>query len=75
MIYKDLIEATKIPVEWYSWMHSIKNKIEDTHKLKKYDWQLNHSSNKQELKKHTIHKRIRMPQIKNIKLGIINLIF
>ena len=26
-------------------MHSIKNKIEDSHELKKYDWQLNHSSN------------------------------
>ena len=45
VIYKTEIEATKIPVEWYSWMHSIKNKIEDTHDLKKYDWQLKHSSN------------------------------
>ena len=45
VIYKSEIEATKIPVEWYSWMHSIKNKIEDTHDLKKYDWQLKHSSN------------------------------
>ncbi len=45
VIYKGEIEATKIPVEWYSWMHSIKNKIEDTHDLKKYDWQLKHSSN------------------------------
>ena len=45
VIYKDEIEATKIPVEWYSWMHSIKNKIEGTHKLKKYKWQIKHSSN------------------------------
>ena len=29
VIYKGEIEATKIPVEWYSWMHSIKNKVED----------------------------------------------
>ena len=27
IIYKGEIEATKIPIEWYSWMHSIKNKI------------------------------------------------
>ena len=45
VIYKGEIEATKIPVEWYSWMHSIKNKIEDTHELKKYNWQKNHLSN------------------------------
>ena len=45
VIYKEEIEATKIPVEWYSWMHSIKNKIEETHVLKKYKWQINHSSN------------------------------
>ena len=26
-------------------MHYIKNKIEESHELKKYDWQLNHLSN------------------------------
>ena len=26
-------------------MHSIKNKIESTHELKKYNWQRNHLSN------------------------------
>ena len=45
VIYAETIEASKIPVEWYSWMHSIKNKIEDTHELKKYNWQKNHLSN------------------------------
>ena len=45
VIYSEEIEATKIPIEWYSWMHSIKNKIEETHELKKYDWQKNHLSN------------------------------
>ena len=39
VIYKDDVEASKIPEEWYSWMHSIKNKIENNHKLKKYNWQ------------------------------------
>ena len=45
VIYNGEIEATKIPVEWYSWMHSIKNKIEDNHELEKYKWQKNHLSN------------------------------
>ena len=45
VIYSDTIDASKIPVEWYSWIHFIKNKIEDTHDLKKYDWQKNHLSN------------------------------
>ena len=45
IIYNGEIEATKIPIEWYSWMHSIKNKIEETHELKKYNWQKNHLSN------------------------------
>ena len=45
VIYKEEIEATKIPIEWYSWIHSIKNKIEENHDLKKYNWQIKHSSN------------------------------
>ena len=45
VIYKGEVEATKIPIEWYSWMHSIKNKIEQTHELEKYDWQKPHQSN------------------------------
>ena len=28
VIYSDEIDASKIPVEWYSWMHFMKNKIE-----------------------------------------------
>jgi NADH:ubiquinone oxidoreductase subunit len=45
VIYKDEIDATKIPVEWYSWMHFTKNKIENLHDLKKFDWQKSHKSN------------------------------
>ena len=45
VIYKGEIEATKIPVEWYSWMHFIKNKIEDIHELIKYEWQKKHLPN------------------------------
>ena len=39
VIYGDTIEASKIPVEWYSWIHFTPNKIEKLHKLEKYDWQ------------------------------------
>ena len=45
IIYKDEVEATKIPIEWYSWMHFINNKIENSHDLKKYSWQKPHQHN------------------------------
>jgi NADH:ubiquinone oxidoreductase subunit len=45
VIYKEEIDATKIPVEWYSWIHFTKNKIENVHDLKKFDWQKTHMSN------------------------------
>jgi len=45
VIYSDEIDASKIPVEWYSWIHFTPNKIENTHDLKKYDWQKPHKAN------------------------------
>ncbi len=45
VIYNDEIDASKIPVEWYSWMHFTSNKIEKKHDLEKYDWQKPHQSN------------------------------
>ena len=45
VIYSNEIDATKIPVEWYSWMHFTSNKIENDHKFKKYNWQKPHQSN------------------------------
>ena len=33
VIYKDEIDASKIPEEWYSWIHFTNNKIEDNHNL------------------------------------------
>ena len=45
IIYKDEIDASKIPNEWYSWIHFTQNKIENNHNLKKYDWQKPHQSN------------------------------
>ena len=45
VIYNDEIDASKIPVEWFSWIHFTPNKIEKKHDLKKYDWQKPHSPN------------------------------
>ena len=45
MIYAAEIDASKIPVEWFSWMHFTRNKIENNHELKKYDWQKPHQEN------------------------------
>ena len=43
--YADEIDASKIPVEWYSWIHFTSNKIEKNHKLEKYKWQKPHKPN------------------------------
>ena len=45
VIYSGEIDASKIPVEWYSWIDFTANKIEKTHDLKKYDWQKPHQPN------------------------------
>ena len=45
VIYSSEIDASKIPVEWYSWMHFMPNKIEKNHDLKKYEWQKPHQPN------------------------------
>ena len=45
VVYFDNVDASKIPVEWYSWMHFTSNKIEKSHELKKYEWQKPHQSN------------------------------
>ena len=45
VIYSNEIDASKIPVEWFSWMHFTPNKIEKKHILEKYEWQKSHKSN------------------------------
>ena len=45
IIYKDEIDASKIPNEWYSWIHFTKNKIENIHELEKFGWQKPHQPN------------------------------
>ena len=44
VIYKDLIESSKIPSEWHLWIHFIKNKI-PTDNIKRYEWQKKHEEN------------------------------
>ena len=45
VIYKEEIDASKISADWYSWIHFMKNKIENVHELKKFNWQKPHKSN------------------------------
>jgi NADH:ubiquinone oxidoreductase subunit len=45
VIYGGEIDASKIPGEWYSWIHFTKNRIENNHDLVKYNWQKPHQSN------------------------------
>ena len=45
VIYSNTIDASKIPVEWYSWIHFTPNKIEKKHILEKYEWQKPHQEN------------------------------
>ena len=45
VIYKGEIDASKIPEEWYSWIHFTNNKIEDNHNLEKFSWQKPHQFN------------------------------
>ena len=45
VIYSSEIDATNIPVEWYSWIHFMPNRIEKKNDLKKYNWQKPHLPN------------------------------
>ena len=45
VIYSGEIDASKIPVEWHSWIHFTPNKIEKKHDLVKFNWQKHHQAN------------------------------
>ena len=45
VIYNGEVDASKISSEWYSWMHFTSNKIENSHELKKFEWQKPHKPN------------------------------
>jgi NADH:ubiquinone oxidoreductase subunit len=63
VIYSGEIDASKIPNEWYSWIHFTNNKIENKHNLEKYDWQKPHQPN-QTGTKNAYHPNINSEQIK-----------
>ena len=45
VIYNGEIDASKIPNEWFSWIHFTKNRLENLHKFEKYSWQKPHQNN------------------------------
>ncbi len=45
VIYNGEIDASKIPGDWYSWIHHTSNKIENNQNPPKYDWQKKHLAN------------------------------
>ena len=45
IVYNGEVDASKIPNEWYSWMHFTPNKIENKHELEKFEWQKPHKPN------------------------------
>ena len=69
VIYKDEIDASKIPNEWYSWIHFTKNKIENIHDLNKYEWQKPHFPNQTGTENSYHPNKNNEKKIKNIKVG------
>ena len=45
VIYKNIIEATKITSDWYLWMHHTTNELPKINEKNKYLWQKKHSEN------------------------------
>ena len=44
VIYRDNVEATKIPPEWHAWIHFLKRNI-PSENATKFSWQKNHHEN------------------------------
>ena len=45
VVYKDEVEASKIPSDWFLWMHhTVKEKPKEN--IKQYEWQKKHVENK-----------------------------
>ena len=45
VIYNGEVDSTKIPNDWFSWIHFTKNKIEKAQGQKKFSWQKSHKPN------------------------------
>tara|TARA_B110001452_G_C15017277_1_gene355604 strand:- start:291 stop:650 length:360 start_codon:yes stop_codon:yes gene_type:complete len=63
VIYINEVDSSKIPSEWYSWIHFTNNKIENKHNLDKYEWQKPHQSN-QTGTEHAYHPNKNNEEIK-----------
>ena len=44
VIYKNNVEASKIPPEWHSWIHFLNNRV-PSNDIKKFSWQKKHQEN------------------------------
>ena len=44
VIYKDIVESTKIPPEWHLWIHFLTNSKPESN-VKKLNWQKKHEEN------------------------------
>ena len=44
VIYKNNVEASKIPPEWHSWIHFLKDNT-PSHDARKFSWQKEHQEN------------------------------
>ena len=59
MIYKNEVEATYIPPNWYSWIHFTNNELNDPSIIeKKYSWEKKHQPNLSGTKKAYRPKKI-----------------
>tara|TARA_B100000963_G_scaffold172645_1_gene150179 strand:+ start:16898 stop:17257 length:360 start_codon:yes stop_codon:yes gene_type:complete len=45
VIYSEEIDASKIPVEWYSWIHYTPNSLQNNQEPNKHAWQKPHQHN------------------------------
>ena len=75
IIYNGEVDATKIPNEWYSWMHYLNNKIEHNHELKNLVGKKKIFQIKLALQKLFIQIKMIKMTTKNINLGKIKFLF
>ena len=68
VIYNGEVDSTKIPNEWFSWIHFTKNKIEKVQDQKKFSWQKSHKPNLTGTDK-AYHPKKSENENKNINLG------
>ena len=58
VIYSDEIDASKIPVEWFSWIHHTPNNLQNNQEPNKHDWQKPHQPNLTEIGRASCRERV-----------------